>query len=237
MSIPRFLINKNDKDILSKEEIHHLQKVLRLKVKDKIIVFNGQGEEILIEILNFKPYFDYTIIENQFTEKKLPYIKLILATIKPKNLELILEKVTELGVDEIIITKTKYSQINLNILEEKKIRLEKILVEACKQSGNNYIPKLKFVEINDIKNILADKNYLATTQYTENPKILSFDTSKIKDKSYSLFIGPEGGFEREEYADLSKYFEPVTYSHNILRVETASILGIGILSQEKIKTP
>jgi len=190
---------------------------------------------MLIEILNFKPYFEYTIIENKFTEKKSPYIKLILATIKPKNLELILEKVTELGVDEIIITKTKYSQINLNILEEKKVRLEKILVEACKQSGNNYIPKLKFVEINDIKNILADKNYLATTQYTKNPIILSMDINKTKEESYSLFVGPEGGFESEEYAYLSKYFEPVKFSHNILRVETASILGIGILVQLKMK--
>lgn len=234
MSTPRFIKSGEGKDILSKEEIYHIQKVLRLKTKDKIVIFNGMGEEMLIEILKFKPYFEYSILEQKITEKKLPYIKLFLATIKSKNLELILEKVTELGVDEIVITKTKYSQINLNVLKEKQARLEKILIEACKQSGNNYVPKLNFIDINDIKNNLVDKNYIATTQYTENPDYLNIILKKTKEESYSLLIGPEGGFELQEYQNLINFFTPVTFSNNILRVETASILGIGILTQAKL---
>lgn len=236
MSISRFLKTGENENILSKDEIHHIQKVLRLKVGDNIQIFDGQGEEILVEINNFKPYFEYNIINKNYQEKKLPQITLILSSIKPKNLELILEKVTELGVDKIIITKTKYSQISLQILEEKKIRFQKILIEACKQSGNNYIPELEFIDIKNIKNNLSDINYIATTQYTTtNTILLESPKSDIKEKSYSLFIGPEGGFEQQEYQDLIQYFIPVTFSKNILRVETASILGIGILSQAKVK--
>jgi len=86
----------------------------------------------------------------------------------------------------------------------------------------------------NIPNHLSDINYIATTQYTNNPILLKSPEGNLKEKSYNLLIGPEGGFEQKEYQDLIKYFIPVTFSNNILRVETASILGIGILSQAKI---
>ena len=218
--------------ITDPKEIHHLNVVLRLKNKQQIHVFNGQGEEALATILAITPHKINLQIDHVYTsETDSP--KMILACAVPKKgkFETIIEKATELGVAEIIPLKTQRTEIQLKgeRLHKKTVRFQTVAVNAAKQSKRKLVP-----HIHPLTEFISAIQFLTTQSTTIIPSLMGDRIplinalQKIKEpKIVSFVIGPEGDFTPEEYAYAHKKgCIAVSLGQNILKVETAAITAL-----------
>ena len=214
-------IKKGGWEISNKEIIHQLKHVLRKKIGDKIILFDGSGIEAEAEIKKFlKENLEIEIfkIEKPERESKIS-VSLFCSILKKSNFELVVQKTTEIGVKEIVpilCQNTVKTGLNLK-------RLEKIAKEAAEQSKRLTLPK--------IEKSLTLKEALEKAK-TFDLRIL-FDISgnnlssfKGKGEKIALFIGPEGGFDIKEI-ELAKQagFQISNLGKLNLRSETAAIVA------------
>lgn len=223
MRIDRFF--SDDFEFIKDEEFHHLYNVLRHKVGDRILVFDGKLNEYLCEIIEIQK--DKAKIRKIQKIENREYnfnIAVAPALIKREKFELVLEKVVEIGVKEIYPVITKYSVVKI---KEKKERWERIILNACKQSHRQIIPKLH--DIKTLEEVVQiSKNY--SLKLFANPKsnknLFSFD----KADNVIILIGPEGGFSNEEenYLKLNG-FSDFSLGNFILRSETAVIVSVGLI--------
>ena len=135
--------------IIEGEDVKHISRVLRCKENDKLEVCDMDNNEYICEIREInKDNILLDIIEkvNIKRESSLK-VKLYQGMPKGTKMELILQKLTEIGVDEIVLVQTKRSVTKIdNKKEDKKIeRWERIIYEAAKQSKRGKIPTLRGV--------------------------------------------------------------------------------------------
>ncbi|MCX8057743.1 MAG: 16S rRNA (uracil(1498)-N(3))-methyltransferase [Ignavibacteria bacterium] len=218
-------LNESSKIIsISGEEVHHIVKVKRYKAGDRIFLTNGCGLISEVELIKVtKDYCEVSVLAIQKFEKaKREIIALFPLLRNPERFEFGIEKLTELGISEII---PFYSKRTL----KKKLKLEraqKILISAIKQSINPFLPKLhEPLSLEDALNINF-RNDLILFGNIEGER-LSVVVNKFNLKSFEkifLLVGPEGDFSEEELVLLkSKNACPVNLSKNRLRSETALI--------------
>ena len=213
--------------VLSERNHHYLSRVLRAKTEQKIELFDGNGcicqaiiadiskRETTVQILNFSETPDH----------RLP-VTLGLALIKSDRFDWALQKATELGVTAIqpIITQFTDSPPKADRLEKKWSHWQEILVNACEQSENNWLPRLqKPAQLNELP--LPEQSIVA------HPATV---TAQINPAQESLLlIGPEGGFSDAEIDTLlKKQVKPMSLGPRILRAETAAIVGLTLLGQQ-----
>lgn len=224
--------------VIEGEDVKHISRVLRCRENDKLEVCDMDNNEYICEIKEInKDNILLDIIEkvNIKRESNLK-VKLYQGMPKGTKMELILQKLTEIGVDEIVLVQTKRSVTKIdNKKEDKKIeRWERIIYEAAKQSKRAKIPKLTGVLT--FKEALADmqNNDLNLCPY-ENERTISIKEA-IKDSSANtigIFVGPEGGFEEEEVEKIQEIDgKVVSLGPRILRTETASIVASSIVLYE-----
>ena len=224
--------------IIEGEDVKHISRVLRCRENDKLEVCDMENNEYICEIKEInKDNILLDIIEkvNIKRESNLK-VKLYQGMPKGTKMELILQKLTEIGVDEIVLVQTKRSVTKIdNKKEDKKIeRWERIIYEAAKQSKRAKIPKLTGVLT--FKEALADmqNNDLNLCPY-ENERTISIKEA-IKDSSANtigIFVGPEGGFEEEEVEKIQEIDgKVVSLGPRILRTETASVVASSIVLYE-----
>ena len=223
-------IDINNKRItLEDQENRHLVKVLRKTKGDLVIVTDGNGSIYDCNIIKInKNSTELNINNSKLTKSISPSLKIgISLTKKTERFEWFLEKVTEIGVDEITPIISQHSEkTKLNIK-----RSNKIMVSAMKQSLRFYLPRLnnpvnftQFIrENNTYKN-----NYIATCK---NHNLKLFQNIIKKSQDVSILIGPEGGFSEFEI-DLAKKanFTLVSLGKNRLRTETAGLITCMIFS-------
>ena len=224
--------------VIEGEDVKHISRVLRCRENDKLEVCDMDNNEYICEIKEInKDNILLDIIEkvNIKRESNLK-VKLYQGMPKGTKMELILQKLTEIGVDEIVLVQTKRSVTKIdNKKEDKKIeRWERIIYEAAKQSKRAKIPKLTGVLT--FKEALADMqdNDLNICPY-ENERTISIKEA-IKDSSANtigIFVGPEGGFEEEEIEKIQEIDgKVVSLGPRILRTETASVVASSIVLYE-----
>lgn len=224
--------------IIEGEDVKHISRVLRSRENDKLEVCDMDNNEYICEIREInKDNILLDIIEkvNIKRESNLK-VKLYQGIPKGTKMELILQKLTEIGVDEIVLVQAKRSVTKIdNKKEDKKIeRWERIIYEAAKQSKRGKIPKLTGVLT--FKEALADmqNNDLNLCPY-ENERTISIKEA-IKDSSANtigIFVGPEGGFEEEEIEKIQEIDgKVVSLGPRILRTETASVVASSIVLYE-----
>jgi len=213
--------------VLSERNHHYLSRVLRAKTEQTIELFDGNGRvyqaiitdiskrETTVQILNISETPDH----------RLP-VKLGIALIKSDRFDWALQKATELGVSAIqpMITQFTDSPPKADRLEKKWSHWQEILVNACEQSENNWLPHLhKPLHLNDLA--LPEQTIVAHPA-TDSVQINSAQESL-------LLIGPEGGFSDTEIDGLlKKQVKPMSLGPRILRAETAAIVGLTLLGQQ-----
>lgn len=213
---------------LSFEDSKHLF-ANRYKINDSILAVLGDKiGEFTIKKINKKIIYG-SFNPKSLLEKPLYKLNLIIGLPKDRALNPIIEKSAEIGVNNIFIIPLEFS--NRKDFSLKNIlRLNKILKEGCKQSGNPFIPEIYYLdkitqidnltEIKDDFKILLDEN----CQKKQDFFTLINDNRVENFKKISIFIGPEGGISNNERTFLlNKGFNSVTVSKNILRTETAAI--------------
>lgn len=206
------------------KEFEHLSRVMRARPGDKVELVNGQGalaQAVVSRLEKREGFFDIESIETE-QESTNP---MIIAQALPKinRLDLIVEKTTELGCDELWLFAGKKSE-KKELTPNQKTRLENILTSSMKQSGRLWLPKIRYVDP-----ILTWKNVPKPAFFGDLDAKSHF--LQLFDETKPLFfvVGPEGGLNEREKSHLVKLAaNPVQLHPNILRTETASLV---VLSQ------
>ena len=203
---------------LSEEESKHCALILRHQVGDEIMVLNGRGGIFHCLLTSVtKRQCNYTILSRTHINPRSFESRLVIAPTKNMDrMEWMVEKLTEIGIDEIVFITTDHS-------ERRKLRLdrlEKKVIGALKQSGNPFCPTLtgglSFPEA--LERYTDGIKLIAHVDQTNQP----LNTKLQSDTNTTILVGPEGDFSREEVAlALDKGFQPVSLGNNTLRTETA----------------
>ncbi|MBM3253897.1 MAG: 16S rRNA (uracil(1498)-N(3))-methyltransferase [Candidatus Omnitrophica bacterium] len=237
----RFFISpdniKDGKAYFENREMHHILDVLRIRPNEKIVFFDGTGNEYTGILKRDKNRLLFAnIIHKKNVEKfRFPRITLSQAIPKKEKMDWIIEKATELNVDTIIpiITERCLIRKNEEVLERYTNRWRKIAISASKQCGRVVIPTIvqpkKFLDIAKDANINYKLAIFATL--SDKRLVLKEILSDVFPDSIIVFVGPEGDFTEKEIR-LAKDFNlaPVNISPLTLRVETASIFLLSVLN-------
>ncbi len=221
-------------EITDTGEVHHLKNVLRLKKDSVVTVFNGKGVEGKATIQSISD----SCIKLQISEtcveapKKL-VISIACAIPKKAKFETIIEKCTELGVDEIIPLKTERTELALSAVRmaKKNSRYQAVAINAAKQSKRKTVPLIH--PVTEFKKALATFCGPETVSFI--PCLLgkrdsladTFQKFSTPPKKIIFFIGPEGDFTPEEVqAAVQSGCIPVSLGETILKVDTAAISAV-----------
>lgn len=240
----RFFINKtdlNNNEIILKDDEHqHLSKVLRLRLGDTVECFYDGGSLLKCEItLITKNYSTLKVVgEESCTSNPKIQITLFQGLPKLDKLELISQKLTEIGVTKIIPFSSTFcvAKENLNKID----RLKKIIVSACKQCGRTKLTEVENpVKFKQMLELL--KNYDLVVFANETQKDFSLKkalneikTQKGENLNVAFIVGSEGGFSGEEIENLKQLenVKSISLGPRILRTETASITLASLLAYE-----
>ncbi|QNO13567.1 16S rRNA (uracil(1498)-N(3))-methyltransferase [Alkalicella caledoniensis] len=209
------------------EEHHYITKVLRLKEDDQIIVFN-QTEEYISSVSSQSKKDLVLRVEKQLQNTSEPKAQVVLAFgyLKGEKMDWVIQKATELGVTELwpVITKRSIVKIVSEKKNDKKVeRFFKIAKEATEQSGRLKIPKIHiFNSLKEFAQKIEQNDTLLIPWEKETSKTIPRDILADTKGRIIIFIGPEGGLDKEEI-DFLKNGHPITLGKRILRAETACI--------------
>lgn len=133
-----------ESNLLDETESHHCVDVVRQKEGETITVFDGRGREwkSVIESASKKEVRYKKLAESKSTRSKVP-VALAQALTKLKSMDLIVQKATELGVSELIPLQSdrSISQLDDEKADQKVEKWRQTVVEACKQCGQNWLPR------------------------------------------------------------------------------------------------
>lgn len=223
---------KNKDMLLEESDIRHIKKVMRMNINDKIeVVYNNKLH--ICEITSLEP-FNIKVIEKLDEDKKTKIeLTVAVALVKEQKMDLILQKLTELGVSRIIPVSMERSIVKLDKerFNKKKVRWESICKEASEQSKRTNIPIIEDIKsIKDLTKEDADLKLVASTK--EKEKLLNYYLQSIEDcAKIIMVIGPEGGIsDKEEDILVSNGYNRVSFGNLIFRVETATIYVTSIIN-------
>lgn len=234
-------VNTQGKNIIITDgDVNHIKNVLRLRCGERILVSDGNGMDYQCSISDISDDMVVAQIEDVFRNAAELTTRITLFQGMPKSdkLELIIQKAVELGVYEIVPVMTKRSVVKIDDKKaSKKIeRYNGIAESAGKQSGRGIIPQVK--NFMTFKQAIEYAKSLDTNIIPyEEAEGLDYSRQVIKDikgkKSLGIFIGPEGGFAKEE-VDMATGMgaKCITLGNRILRTETAGLAVLSIIMFE-----
>ncbi len=228
-------LSENQQVILNTASSHYLVNVLRLEKDSQLIVFDGSGRDYLAKITTAnKKRTVLTLVRPQQTIAESPlHIHLGIGISKGDRLDWVLQKSTELGVNEItpLLSKRTAFKLKGDRLEKKRQHWQQITISACEQSGRSQLPQLNTPrQLEDwISQSHADiKLVLNPTQYLDNQL-----PDKPAPQNALLLIGPEGGLSNQEVNLAMQHgFQALTLGPRILRTETAPLAAISIIQYQ-----
>lgn len=222
--IPQFLTPDIDlTESISIEDfrvVNHLR-VLRRGNGDSLYLANGNGSKRLYDIVSMdKKSIICKAAKAIEAKPDARNIVLIQALTEKSSLEEILAKSTELGVREIVLFYSEYSQ--RFPLNKEKISSE--VVAAFEQSHGYHVPAVIYHE--NIDEVLARyKNIIIADTVRDNQVKVN-----VLEAGYevAVMIGPEGGWsdaEREKF----RGYQHILLSDNTLRATTAATVAVGVV--------
>lgn len=219
-------------EITDAKELHHLKNVLRLKKGAAVTLFNGSGEETRGTITAIEENaVQVRIAGREMTSPQKPPFTVTLACAIPKKakFETILEKSTELGVDEIVPLYTQRTEVIFKTpdVSKKMARYRTIIVNAAKQSQRRSLPELHPpVKFKDYLSRIDPKSTVMIPCLLPPRKKIGDVLKELGTPPQKLIflIGPEGDFTPEEVElTVGKGGIPVSLGPTVLKVDTAAI--------------
>ena len=215
-------------EVLAPEESRHAVKVLRLESGDVIELTDGKGKLCRARLTETNPrQCAFKITESVSVPRRNFSIHIAIAPTKHLDrMEWMIEKCVEIGVEQISFILCKTSERKVISME----RLDKIVISALKQSRQAWLPVLS--EIMPIGKFLhastSSQKFIASVDET-NPHHLAQIATPQKD--YTVLIGPEGDFTKEEILSATSHgFRVASLGPNRLRTETAGLTACCILN-------
>ena len=222
------------------QDVNHMKNVLRMKIGEQVEVSDGNNKKYLCEVSAYEEeQAVLRILEIREADTELKS-RLYLFQGLPKNdkMELIVQKAVELGAFEVIPVSMKRCVVKLDAKKAaKKVeRWNSISESAAKQAGRSIIPKVS--DVVSYREALERAEQLDVVLVPYELEEGMAETKKLlhqiqPGQSVGIFIGPEGGFEREEVEQaIEAGAHPVTLGRRILRTETAGFTMLSILMFE-----
>lgn len=209
------------------EEHAHLVHVMRRKVGDHIRVVDGMGTAHDVTLIEVERRFARGKISGTMERHREPGVDLTLAVgilKNPSRFDFLVEKVTELGVREIVPMMTERSIPH----HAKSDRWQKLALAAMKQSGRAFLPPVR--QLSTIEEIAGSSNHAARFIAHEQANAESRLALPPESGSVLLLIGPEGGFTGAEVQACESFgCQPVSLGVRRLRTETAAIVGAALI--------
>ncbi len=248
----RFYIAPNvwnlDDPRLDEAESHHALNVLRLTPGEKVVVFNGQGTEATAQIIegSTKREVRLQILHKTKTPSLPCRITLAQAVPKGKNMDLIVQKATELGAAEIapLLSERTVARLEEGETAAKQAKWQATVIEAAKQCGQNWLPTVALprtpkdffaslgrgaFDLMLIASLQSDSKHLRNLleEYAAGHSTGGSPASAL------ILVGPEGDFTPAEIGlAKSAGCRPITLGPIVLRTETAAIYCLSVLSYE-----
>jgi 16S rRNA (uracil1498-N3)-methyltransferase len=220
---------KNRQIYLNSQQIHYLQRVIRLKVGDRFIAMDGEGNSWLVSLEG-----DQALIREDYLNpsKELSYhLTLVTAIAKGDGFADLVRICTELGVSQIIPTLT---QRTINQPSSNKVeRWRKIAQEAVEQSEREIVPQIldptPFNQVITQFTTNQSSNYICLARQ-KTPHLLSC-LKKLTTNQIFIATGPEGGWTPEEIEiAITSGFQGVNLGQRILRSVTAPIMASSLVA-------
>jgi len=214
---------------LTNEQTHYVKDVMRLKIGDKLSIFNTLGEwNAAIESYE-KNGTKIKIMEKVRDKDNEKNIWLAFSPIKQNPLNFVIQKGTELGVRKfipILSDRTIVREVNIE-------RIKKIIVEASEQSNRISVPEInKPDSLKNFLSIFPKNGCLIFCDINSNQNNLKNIFEKKVDGPVCILIGPEGDFsenERKMIIDHNQTYS-ISLAKNILKSETAALSAITIVN-------
>ena len=230
-----------DSIALDDSEAHHLQHVLRLKPGDHICLFDGCGAEADAVITRLSRREVFCSVSDRRMSPPATFGRLTVLASPPKadRLRWMIEKLTEIGVERLILLQTERT-----IVTPGESRIEKLrssVVSACKQCRRNDLMQLS--PLRSMTSVLADLHAqrLQGELWIAHPAAEAGSpptAQAVADQSRLLLIGPEGGFSNDEFqAAINAGARVVAWPNTVLRIETAAIVFAAQLLAGSLSIP
>lgn len=212
---------------------HYLAHVMRKKVGETVLLFNGRDGEWLAEIERIgKKSLDLNVLSRSRTQTATPDLELLFAPIKKLRLDFLVQKAAELGVSAIrpVITRRTNAKV-------KQDRMVANVIEAAEQSGRLDVPEIKpEVKLEKLLAEWPDGRALVFCDEARDAAPLA-TALEGSDHSgpWSILIGPEGGFSDDERETLRSFAPamPVSLGPRIMRSDTAALATLAVFQAIK----
>ncbi len=214
-------------------EFHHLVHVARGKVNEIVELINGKGILAQAKIIKITKSNAALFIQSTHFSKPSNFTVILAQAIPRANrLDAIIEKSTELGMDQLWLFPGKLSE-KKELKNNQIARLKKILISAAKQSGRLYLPSISI-----ISSILNWKPFdfplLFGDLSPSAPPLLDILEALKGEQGLIFCIGPESGFHEEEIEMLKKLNRKGVKLHqHILRTDTAPLAALALISHTR----
>lgn len=228
-----------------RDEIDHIRKVLRYRKGDKVEIFDAKKKEYLAvikEINRDEILFEIETVKQKRKENSLRST-LYQGIAKGTRMEFVMQKSTELGMDEIVPVRFERCVAKLDANDKKIDRWNKICLESAKQSKRNSLcivrEAIDFVEmVEELKKyslvlfLYEEETTLSLKKFLQEWRARE-EKSVQRPLDIALIVGPEGGIGEDEARILSREgFRSVTLGDNILRTETVGATAMAMLQYE-----
>lgn len=210
---------------------HHWTRVLRARIGDHAHLFDGQGREAMVELIDISKRSAQVRLTSLATpEVESPlHTHLGLVMSKGDRLDYALQKAVELGVSEITLLSAERCELKLRgpeIIEKKRMHWQGVLISACEQSGRNTLPLLH----GPVPVAHWQQTVIAEHKWVMAPSLGGGPQAAQRPASVALLIGPEGGLSAAEIqAALTCDFQPWQLGPRVLRTETAPVAALAVL--------
>lgn len=212
------------------DQAHYLGNVMRLRVGETILLFNGRDGEWLAEIGAMKRNACALIVKQRTREQSGgPDIDYLFAPLKKARLDFMVQKATELGVARLRPVMTRRT-----VAERVKIeRMRANVIEAAEQCGVLRIPEI-FEPVTLEKALEGWPPERALIFADESAEIASpLDAlAKLPSGPAVLLIGPEGGFAEDERRLLldKPFVHPISLGPRVMRADTAAVAALALMN-------
>lgn len=228
---------KEKKIYIEGSDVNHMKNVLRMRIGEELVVSDGNNLQYRCAVEGYEEGIAVLeILEELPVDTELPSrIYLFQGLPKQDKMELIVQKAVELGACQIVPVATKRAVVKL---DEKKAakkveRWQQIAESAAKQAGRGVIPEV--ARVMSYKEALKCAEGLDVVLIPYELAEGMEETRKVIEairpgQSVGIFIGPEGGFEKEEVELAMEYgAKAITLGKRILRTETAGLTTLSVL--------
>ena len=227
-------VSKPDKRFtLNDSESNHLIRALRLKENSQVEVFDGSGNSCLCKIAKYSSKLCELekIGDLKSAQRPKKLLSAVVPFIKRTNFNFMIQKLTEIGVNDLLIYKADLIDQSIAKKDLSKItaKVNEIAVNVCKQCGNNLLPSFSyFRSLVDALKVIKSSNEI----YCFDTEAESyFDQQELENNLVTIITGPESGFSEKELVELTNIKEiKMRYlGDNVLRAETAPIVVSSVI--------